>query len=76
MSNIDRKKIARNTLLLYVRMGLILNIILCKLTGLEGRFLKKETKLLLEEFDRFKPDILHLHCIHGWYVNAPRQRPL
>lgn len=48
-----------------------INIILCKLTGLEGRFLKKETKLLLEEFDRFKPDILHLHCIHGWYVNAP-----
>ncbi len=53
------------------RISRNINIILCKLTGAEGRFCKKETKLLLREFDRFRPDIIHLHCIHGWYVNAP-----
>ncbi len=29
------------------------------------------TRKLLKELDDFKPDIVHLHNLHGWYINLP-----
>ncbi|MBO5020148.1 MAG: glycosyltransferase, partial [Clostridia bacterium] len=29
------------------------------------------TKKLLKELDEIRPDIIHLHNLHGWYVNLP-----
>lgn len=28
-----------------------------------------ETKRLIQEIERIRPDIIHLHCIHGYYIN-------
>lgn len=28
-----------------------------------------ETKLLIEQIEQIKPDVIHLHCIHGYYLN-------
>lgn len=46
--------------------------------GLQSRFLdnhglasKKATKHLLEQAKILKPDIIHLHNIHGYYINYP-----
>ena len=38
-------------------------------TGLEGVFSKTATKKLLRRLDEIKPDIIHLHNLHGWYIN-------
>lgn len=46
----------------------------CKLathTGLHGWFSFVPTIRLLRMLDRIKPDIIHLHNLHGWFVNLP-----
>lgn len=46
-----------------------LHQIIGKLFGLEGVGSYFGTKKLLRELSRIKPDIIHLHNIHGWYIN-------
>lgn len=38
-------------------------------TGFDGCFALSATHKLLKKLDNFQPDIIHLHNIHGWYVN-------
>lgn len=37
--------------------------------GNQGKYSYYATKLFLEKVDAFKPDIIHLHNIHGNYIN-------
>ncbi|MDY2957679.1 glycosyltransferase [Floccifex sp.] len=39
------------------------------ITGNLGGYSKVATKKLIKKIDEFKPDIVHLHNIHGWFVN-------
>ena len=41
------------------------------ITGISGIGSSFGTKKLLKELDRLSPDILHLHNLHGWYINIP-----
>ena len=47
------------------------HIKLAKYTGLHGCFSILPTLQLLRKLNEIKPDILHLHNLHGWYVNLP-----
>lgn len=40
-------------------------------SGISGRGSKTGTKALLKQIDAIHPDILHLHNLHGWYINLP-----
>ena len=40
-------------------------------TGISGTGSKRGTKKLIEEISKINPDILHLHNLHGWYINLP-----
>ncbi len=40
-------------------------------TGISGKGSVIGTKKLLKQIDAIKPDILHLHNLHGWYINLP-----
>ena len=42
---------------------------LSRLTDHEGLFSKKKTKRLVKEIKKTNPDIIHLHNLHGHYVN-------
>lgn len=42
-----------------------------RLTGYNGCFSIMATRRLLKKIDHFKPDIIHMHNIHGWFVNLP-----
>lgn len=39
------------------------------LTGLEGFFNIFSTVRLISKMKEIKPDIIHLHNLHGWYIN-------
>lgn len=39
--------------------------------GLEGCFSVIPTLKLIKEIKKFNPDIIHLHILHGWYINLP-----
>lgn len=32
---------------------------------------KRATKRLIAEIDRFRPSVVHLHCLHGYCINYP-----
>lgn len=40
-----------------------------RLTDRHGFFSKKETNKLIEKIEKIQPDLIHLHNIHGYYLN-------
>lgn len=47
------------------------NVLLEALTGFHGSFARIATAKLLKQIKAFSPDIIHLHTIHGGYINLP-----
>lgn len=45
------------------------HIILAKLTGRHGCYSHFATYKLIQKIKQTKPDVIHLHNIHGWYLN-------
>lgn len=45
------------------------NVLLDMVTGKQNGYAVCETKKLISEMKRFSPDIIHLHNIHGGFVN-------
>ena len=48
-----------------------LHMILARLTGLNGFFSLFATRKLIRSINSFNPDIIHIHNLHGWYLNLP-----
>ena len=44
---------------------------LARLTGRIGGFSVLATRRLLKRLDAFRPDLIHLHNLHGWFINIP-----
>ena len=42
---------------------------LSRITGNEGGYSYFSTKRLVKRLEEIKPDIIHLHNLHGWYLN-------
>lgn len=42
-----------------------------RLTGLHGYFSYFSTLRFLRKVKKFSPDIIHIHNLHGWYINFP-----
>lgn len=46
------------------------NIIKTRFLGKHGFYSKLATKKMIEKLDEIKPDVIHLHNIHGHYINV------
>ena len=44
---------------------------LARITGKTGGFSTLATWRLLRQLDKMKPDLIHLHNLHGWFLNLP-----
>lgn len=44
---------------------------LARLTGKIGTYSRHATRRLLKRLDEFSPDVIHLHNLHGWFINLP-----
>lgn len=67
---------ARNTIaedVPYIKIGNTKNVyidgILTRITDRAGFFSKRATRRLIEEIEGYDPDIIHLHNLHGYYIN-------
>ena len=47
------------------------SVLFSRITGRQNCYAKSATKKLLSQLNKFNPDILHLHNLHGDYVNLP-----
>lgn len=50
--------------------GMYRHALLARLTDRAGFFSRKATKRLIRDIRIFQPDIIHLHNLHGYYVNV------
>ncbi len=50
----------------------LLHVLLARLTGWSGIYSFFATRKFLRELRRFKPDVVHLHELHGYYINIYR----
>ena len=64
-----RKPITNNELSIYDSLGVKLHGMLTRLTDKTGFFSYRATIKLLKKLDDIKPDIIHIHNLHGYYVN-------
>lgn len=51
------------------RVGYYMHNLLAKITDKTGLFSSCATKRLIKWIDEFNPDIVHLHNLHGYYIN-------
>lgn len=52
-------------------IGIYCHVLQTRLFDQHGFGSKKATKDLVKHIERIKPDIIHLHNIHGYYLNYP-----
>ncbi len=45
--------------------------LMSRVTGVTGRFNRAATKRLIAHIRQIRPDIIHLHALHGYYLNLP-----
>lgn len=48
-----------------------LHTYLARVTGRIGCFSYFATKRLLKKMEQFRPSVIHLHNLHGWFINLP-----
>ena len=51
--------------------SVISHAIFARLFDSDGLHSIVSTKRLIRFLEEFKPDIIHLHCLHGYYINYP-----
>lgn len=58
-----------NTIKIGTTIEYYIHNILSRIFGTQGRFSYFATKRFLKKVDKIKPDIIHLHNLHGNYIN-------
>ena len=51
------------------RLGVMWHALMTRITDKHGHYSKIATRQLVREIERIKPDVVHLHNVHGYYVN-------
>lgn len=52
-------------------MDIYSHVILARLFDSDGLHSKIATRRLISRLEEYKPDVVHIHCLHGYYINYP-----
>lgn len=52
------------------KFGIYCDGVLTRLTDRAGFYSQNATRKLIEEIKRYNPDVIHLHNLHGYYINV------
>ncbi len=52
-------------------VGLWMHVALARLTDRAGFFSRHATRRLVKQLEAYRPDIVHLHDLHGYYLHLP-----
>ena len=64
-----RKSNNNNEIFLNDKIGVYFHTLYTRLTGKVGFASKRSTKKLIKRLEQINPDIIHLHNLHGYYIN-------
>ena len=65
----ERGSSSSNLIKIGSRFGIIWHAIMTRITDKHGLYSKIATHRLIRQIERINPDIVHLHNIHGYYIN-------
>ncbi|MCL2488321.1 MAG: glycosyltransferase, partial [Oscillospiraceae bacterium] len=51
--------------------GVYLHGALSRITGRHGFYSRAATKRLIRKAEEYRPDVVHLHNLHGYYLHLP-----
>ena len=60
----------KNTFKIGSKADMYIHALMTRITDKTAFYSKKNTKRLIERIKEFAPDIIHLHNLHGYYVNV------
>ena len=52
-------------------LDVLFHLVITRLFDMHGLGSRLATKRLVKRIDKLRPDIIHLHNIHGYYINYP-----
>lgn len=58
-----------NTIKIGNKLNFYLHVLKARLFDASGFGSKNDTKKFIKQIEEFKPDVIHLHNIHGYYIN-------
>ncbi len=58
-----------DSFLMTSKMQVYFHALMARIFDKQGAFSKKATKRLIADIQNYQPDIIHLHNIHGYYLN-------
>ena len=53
------------------KVGYYAHNLLAKITDKTGEYSRHQTKKLIRRIEEFNPEVIHLHNLHGYYINYP-----
>lgn len=53
------------------KLDIYSHVIFARLFDSDGLHSKRATLRLIKKLKAFKPDVVHIHCLHGYYINYP-----
>ena len=48
------------------------HLLLSKYSGITGIYSRISTNRFIKKVKKINPDVIHLHNLHGWYINIPK----
>lgn len=60
-----------NTFSIVSKYSTLYHVLMTRVFGRHGLHSKQPTKRLIKKIQEYKPDVIHLHNIHGYYLNYP-----
>ncbi|MBE5801725.1 MAG: glycosyltransferase [Clostridiales bacterium] len=54
-----------------IDLGVNIHAGLSRITDRSGFYSSRSTRRLIRELEKFKPDLIHLHNLHGYYLHLP-----
>lgn len=66
-----KSNVKNDEILIGTFLGKSIHIVLSRITGLELNFSFFDTLFFIKKLKKMKPDVIHLHNIHCWYLNIP-----
>lgn len=66
-----KSNVKNDEILIGTFLGKSIHIVLSRITGWELNFSFFDTLFFIKKLKKIKPDVIHLHNIHCWYLNIP-----
>lgn len=67
----NKKEVAEDSFYFGDTMSTLFHVAMTRFFGRHGLHSSRQTRKLIHKIESYKPDVIHLHNVHGYYLNVP-----